>query len=226
MFDERKLEKVHGLWNITGCVSQTLVNEINPTFMKDIPKKRIVQQINILIDKHYQFMGYRQFANYVTKRLQVYNKMESIEKKKKMIFRELKEMFSNRLLIIDEVQNIRSDSGKDYVVQKKDSDEKVYKVLLNIVKCARNLKMVLMTATPMYDTHEEIIGLINLLNANDKRSLLKKTEVFDTDGNFKEGGKEKFAQKITGYVSYVGDKKELMPSMILPSSNPEDDNFL
>ena len=83
LFDERKLEKVHGLWNITGCVSQTLVNEINPTFMKDIPKKRIVQQINILIDKHYQFMGYRQFANYVTKRLQVYNKMESIEKKRK-----------------------------------------------------------------------------------------------------------------------------------------------
>ena len=52
LFDERKLELINGLWNVTGCVSQTLANEVNPTFMKNIPKYQIIKQINGLIDKN------------------------------------------------------------------------------------------------------------------------------------------------------------------------------
>ena len=55
LFDERKLEMINGLWNITGCVSQSLANQVNPTFMKNIPKAHMIRQINSLIDKHYQF---------------------------------------------------------------------------------------------------------------------------------------------------------------------------
>ena len=38
--------------------------------------------------------------------------------------------------------------------------------------------------------------------------------------------KKYFQNKITGYVSYVGDKKELMPRIILPSSNSDEDIFI
>ena len=39
LFDERKLELINGLWNVT-CISQSLANEVNPTYMKNIPKRR------------------------------------------------------------------------------------------------------------------------------------------------------------------------------------------
>ena len=75
-----------------------------------------------------------------------------------------------------------------------------------------------MSATPMYDSYEEILSIINLLNANDGRSLISRSEIFDVNGNFKERGKELFIQKITGYVSVVrGENPYLFPYRVYPA---------
>jgi hypothetical protein len=219
LFDERKLEMINGLWNVTGCVSQSLANEVNPTFMKNIPKTQMIREINVLIDKHYQFLGYRQFGNMVSRRLELLKKQTSLDPKSfKVKERQvLKQMFSNRLIVIDEVQNIRTNKGKEDM-ESIDVDEKVFQLLMSIVKRAVNLKLVLMTATPMYDSYEEILSIINLLNANDGRSLISRTEIFDVNGNFKERGKELFIQKITGYVSVVrGENPYLFPYRVYPN---------
>ncbi len=219
LFDERKLELINGLWNITGCVSQSLANEVNPTFMKDIPERQIIRQINALIDKHYQFMGYRQFGNFVTRKLELLRRHtilnpESFKHKEKIL---LKQLFSNRLIVIDEVQNIRPNKGKEDI-DSLDINEKVFQLLMSIAKRADNLKLVLMSATPMYDSYEEILSIINLLNMNDKRSIVSKNEIFDINGNFKEHGKELFVQKITGYVSVVrGENPYLFPYRVYPN---------
>ena len=218
LFDERKLELINGLWNVTGCISQTLANEVNPTFMKNIPKAQIVKQINGLIDKHYKFMGYRQFGNSVTKKLEIIRRQTGLDSKVIKVRENslLKQLFSNRLIVIDEVQNIRTNKGKEDM-ESIDADEKVFQILMSIVKRAVNLKLVLMSATPMYDSFEEILSIINLLNANDGRSLLNRSDVFDIHGNFKERGKELFIQKITGYVSVVrGENPYLFPYRIYP----------
>ena len=218
LFDERKLELINGLWNVTGCVSQTLANEVNPTFMKNIPKYQIIKQINGLIDKNYMFMGYRQFGNSVSKKIELLRRQhkESVKNIKTLENMLLKQLFSNRLIVIDEVQNIRTNKGKEDM-EGIDADEKVFQLLMSIVRRAVNLKLVLMSATPMYDSFEEILSIINLLNANDGRSLLSKSEVFDIAGNFKERGKELFIQKITGYVSVVrGENPYLFPYRIYP----------
>ena len=41
------------------------------------------------------------------------------------------------------------------------------------------MKLVLLSATPMFNDYKEIIFLINLLNANDKRSLIDIKDVFN-----------------------------------------------
>lgn len=219
LFDDRKLELINGLWNITGCVSQSLANEVNPTFMKNIPKSQMIRQINVLIDKHYQFVGYRQFGNMVSRRLELLRNQTKLDPKSFKVKEKqvLKQMFSNRLIVIDEVQNIRTNKGKEDM-ESIDVDEKVFQLLMSIVKRAVNLKLVLMSATPMYDSYEEILSIINLLNANDGRSLISRSEIFDVNGNFKERGKELFIQKITGYVSVVrGENPYLFPYRVYPA---------
>ena len=187
--------------------------------MKNIPKAHMIRQINSLIDKHYQFLGYRQFGNIVSRKLELLKKQTALDTKSFKVKEKqlLKQMFSNRLIVIDEVQNIRTNKGKEDM-DSIDVDEKVFQLLMSIVKRAVNLKLVLMSATPMYDTYEEILSIINLLNANDGRSVVSRSEIFDVNGNFRERGKQLFIQKITGYVSVVrGENPYLFPYRIYPA---------
>ena len=83
----------------------------------------------------------------------------------------------------------------------------------------------LLSATPMYNSHEEIIWLINLMNLNDRRALIDVKDVFDSEGNFKRDkdgnniGKELLERKATGYISFVrGENPYLFPFKIWPST--------
>ena len=67
----------------------------------------------------------------------------------------LRKEFSNRMLVIDEVHNIRlSKEGK----VKASSDN-----LGKLVEATSNLKLLLLSATPMFDSYSEIIWILNLL---------------------------------------------------------------
>ena len=81
--------------------------------------------------------------------------------------------------------------------------------LLQLVKYTNSLKLLLLSATPMFDKAREIVWLLNLMNLNDKRFEIKDTDIFDSHDNFirdkngNEIGKELLIQKSIGYVSYV-----------------------
>ena len=47
--------------------------------------------------------------------------------------------------------------------------------MLDLVTYVDNMKMLLLTATPMFNDAMEIIWLLNLMNLNDKRFPLKTT---------------------------------------------------
>ena len=81
---------------------------------------------------------------------------------------------------------------------------------MEVAKYADNMRMLLLSATPMYNSHEEIIWLTNLMNSNDKRGSIKIADIFQKNGEFREKddthpktGRELLVQKLTGYVSYV-----------------------
>ena len=92
-----------------------------------------------------------------------------------------------------------------------------YVSLLKLVKYVNNVKLLLLSATPMYNSYKEIVWLVNLMNKNDKRSQIKIGDIFEKNGTFKKGGKQLLLQKTTGYVSFVkGNNPYIFPYRIYP----------
>jgi hypothetical protein len=222
LFDERKLRKVNGLWNIKACIGNKFIKEINPMNMKGLSRSKVIRQIKRLIRQSYLFKGYGEFANYIEK---IMNKSipsgSSPEMRERMRKKNLRKEFSNRMLVIDEVHNIRlSKEGK----VKTSSDN-----LGKLVEATNNLKLLLLSATPMFDSYSEIIWILNLLLLNDKRCPITQKEIFTTKGAFQtkkgeEIGKDLLIRKSTGYVSYVrGENPFTFPYRIWPREalNPE-----
>ncbi len=206
LFDERKLTEENGLWQAGGCIGNKFIKEINPTSIKNIPKEKIISQINSLINKSYLFMGYDSFSNYI-RRVSLEDNANVSEKQ---IIKNLQYEFSNRLLVIDEVHNIR--------IAQENTNKKVATQLLKLVMHVDNMRLLLLSATPMYNSAKEIIWLLNLMNVNDRRGQIDMKDVFDKKGQLKEGGKELLIRKATGYISYVrGENPYTFPFRVYPN---------
>jgi len=234
LFDETKLKQIVSqtkpdefTWNLDTCVGNSLLKEIDPIGVRNVPRERIVSNIQTIINTWYEFMGYGQLANYISSQTKIANiEGYTIEERKTIELRKIRSTFNNRTIIIDEVHNIN---------QTEDNKHKTTgALLLRIAKYAVNMRLLLLSATPMFDTYKEIIWLVNLMNANDKRSQIDVSEVFDTLGNIKtvvvegaegakgciaqkETGEELLVRKLTGYVSYVrGENPYTFPFRIYP----------
>jgi len=87
-----------------------------------------------------------------------------------------------------------------------------------------NLRLLLLSATPMFNSYKEIIWLINLMNMNDRRSIIGISDIFDKKGKFKnKAAEDLFIQKITGYVSYVrGENPYTFPFRVYPDQFAEE----
>ena len=208
LFDERKLKEENGVWNITNCVGNKLLREINST---NLSRERIISEINSIIDNSYLFLGYIKFANYILKKAGSGDPKTQKER--------LKREFDNRLIIIDEVHNIR--------VTDTTTENKMVAIRLQLlVKSADNLRLLLLSATPMFNTYKEIIWLLNLMNMNDRRSMINHGDIFDKHGKFKEGGIETLTRKATGYVSFVrGENPYTFPYRVYPKDFSPENTF-
>ena len=230
LFDERKLKLVNGLWTSNTNVSNALLKEINPTNLTGIPKDRIITEINTIINKHYLFMGYIELANYIKRHTGIPEGTRfSMEEQKTLRIKKMRKYFDNRLIIIDEAHNIRiSDDNRE--------ESKTASLLMEVARYANNMRILLLSATPMYNNFKEIIWITNLMNTVDKRSLIREDDVFDKDGGFLpertskdgkviEGGKDILKRKLTGYISYVRGENpytfpfRVYPETFLPSSS-------
>jgi hypothetical protein len=214
LFDERKLKQEGGVWNIHSCVGAELLNEINPTSFKSMTRETIAIQIKSIIKQYYTFMGYTAFANYITEMTEIKGIGFSKKERDRIRTKNIHEVFDNRLIIVDEVHNIR--------ITDENKNRKTAELLMNIARDGDNVRLLLLSATPMYNSHEEIVWLCNLMNVNDKRDPLKISDVFDAaTRDFKEGGKELLQRKLTGYVSYVrGENPYTFPYRIYPPADP------
>ena len=104
------------------------LNKLNPT---DEDYLKIIKKSNNKIDKVYKIYSYHKFS---------------------MLVNENKIKFKNNLVIIDEIQNMISESGT------------FYKNIKNtIMKSDENTRILLLSATPIFDKPQEIALLLNLL---------------------------------------------------------------
>ena len=220
LFDERKLKEVDGIWTIKGCLGNKLLKEINPTGMKGLKKDKIIQQAKSLINSSYQFVGYLQFSNEIVRNADLDNPEVSQETK----IRNLQNIYNNSLIVIDEVHNIR--------IADDNENKNVAKNLTYLVNVVDNLRLLLLSATPMFNSYKEIIWLINLMNMNDRRGIVGVADIFDKNGEFKidkdgnEIGKDMLIRKVTGYVSYVrGENPYSFPFRVYPDQFAPDHTF-
>jgi hypothetical protein len=105
-FDETKLKQENGLWSLNTCIGEALLREINPTNLTDIPKEKVISQMNAIMNNYYSFMGYTEFANYIERHTNVPE--DSGVDPEKIRIKKIQKVFNNRLVIIDEVHNIRN----------------------------------------------------------------------------------------------------------------------
>ena len=229
LFDFTKLVEIGGkgtrVWDIDSCVGGAILAEINPNpAVSRMTVHEIERRVTQLIDSAYEFIGYEALANYIADVAKISDYRERTTLNDRDIAG-LRSAFDGRLVIIDEAHNI---SGRDDVETKKVA------ILIQQLVRTCSLKLLLLSATPMYNSYREIIWITNILNLNDKRAEIDWRQVFTETGAFvdptyapddlaravplTEGGRDLLQRKLAGYVSYVrGETPYVFPFRIYPS---------
>jgi hypothetical protein len=172
-------------------------------------RDRLERTADRLINEFYEFTTYATFGSTLVSNLM--GSAADLITAKQWV----KDNLEGRLIIIDEAHNIRE--GGDVKAAKELS-----KGLAMLAQQVPNVTLVLLTATPMFDTYREIEYFINLFLWNDKRQSpdesVKLDDIFNGEGILKEGpGAETFRRWCQDYVSYVkGENPFTFPFRLPP----------
>uniref|UniRef100_A0A6C0D0Y7 Helicase ATP-binding domain-containing protein n=1 Tax=viral metagenome TaxID=1070528 RepID=A0A6C0D0Y7_9ZZZZ len=186
----------------TGWINTVLNKNIDSnqctgnTYLSQLEDMSSDKEVKKIVSRNYEFSGYLKFANSVNKII--------LRKDGHQI---IKKIFSNRVIVIDEVQRIRGDDDSKLIID----------VIKYIIKYSINLKLILLSATPMYNQSDEILTLLNLLLLNDNKIPIPYS-IFK-DGFLTREGKQILINKCKGYISYVrGERKNLFPDRLYPDN--------
>lgn len=118
---------------------------------------------------------------------------------------------NNKLIIIDEAHNLRQTD-----TEIKEASEALERLLKN----GTGNKLLLLSATPMYNEADEILFLLNLLLLNDKREPLKKMKLFKKSEQENEKAISVVKKLASEYISFIkGANPFTMPVRISPTVN-------
>lgn len=154
--------------------------------------QRLVQKER---DKYYTLVGTRKWANDVNKLIEDKVKGKTGIEREERISQILRKHFDNSVIIIDEAHKMRDNSTNE--------DKIVPPVLRQVLSTANNIRLILMTATPIFDKPQDIISLINYMLVNDRRPVIDSSSVFEADGTLKSKGRDILIENTRGYISYL-----------------------
>lgn len=163
-----------------------------------------------LIKQYYQFETFQKFVNNEIK-----NKTDEY----------IVKQYSNHIIVIDEVHNIRQDE-----------DKTLYKHFHKFLHLIKNCKVLLMSGTPIKDKIDEIADIMNLILPKDEQLPIKdeflnkyfdEQESFDNDIRYilKKNKINELKSKFRGRVSYLQStqsldvKKEFIGELYGPLKN-------
>lgn len=172
------------------CTDGRYIPKDYDTFNDDVKNRRLRKEYR----KFYRFELYDSKNKKWTK-----NTYEIFAKKlSKMSIKDMKKEYSNKIFILDEIHNIKTQPNKD---DKEKLD--IYKQFLKLFHNIENSKVMLLSGTPMTDSFLEISDVMNLLLPTDMLMprLGKFIEEFVDGRNLKNVRKLK--EYFTGRVSYL-----------------------
>lgn len=207
------------------CTGETYIKyQDKSVFMDKQDENKIKKNAINLVNQYYKFMSYRSFYKKVlgekilektTKGNKIkvaYRKTDEGEYERDVAVDRIYNL-NNTIIVVDEAHNL---TGNDYG-----------EALKKIIKNSTNLRVLLLSATPMKNLADDIIPLLNFIRPHDKPILREK--IFTSSKNhsmdFKEGGLNYLKKMSNGYVSYLRgadpltfaervDKGEIPPSLI------------
>lgn len=181
-----------------------------------------MNKLNRKINKVYNFMTYGTFVNKVlgAKDFIKDDFGKNIKGNERKQSSNAITNFNNTVIIIDEAHNVTNND--------------VYMALIKVLKNSYNYRLVLLTATPMYDNSKEIMEISNLLNVNNKllpirndlfkseNPIMNKTQSdFLTSRILKNGvtsiteyGKKLLLESMKGKVSFLEVNTDSFPERI------------
>jgi hypothetical protein len=199
-------------------------------------KATIERKVNDAIRRRYSFFGYLAFRNYIRKVIERrVGKNAAAAGKTRLIEEALRNEFSGRVLIIDEAHHLRDEAaaveedeetdtagaGGRKDVEDTNAGSKLAPYLKQVLTATDGMKLILMTATPMYNTAKEIITLLNFLLMNDKRQTLVEKQLFDQLGNLRKGSsaaKRLLNRAAASYISFMrGENPRTFPVRLMPN---------
>ncbi len=190
-------------------IYKNFLNELNSkcaNYMDDDDYELATSQIN----NTYRFITYKSFVNKVLGR-----RKKGIEHR---ILSDQIESFNNSVIIIDEAHNF--------------SNNELYTALKKVLSNSYNYRLILLTATPIYDNVKEIFEISNILNIKsnqapirDKLTSSKYLEKSQSPYFYKDifknelykisnEGKDFLIQNLKGKVSFVPQNKKTNPKQI------------
>ena len=217
-----------------GCTGNRYL-ELTQTFY-DREKKDIELRVNRLINKRYAILGYVAFRNIIRDILSKIPSTLSKIKQSDLEVTLLKRAFSGCLFIVDEAHNMRdvlesevddyADAGETGADEKSDASagKKLAPQLRRVLRTCDGIKLLLMTATPMYNNYKEIIPLLNfLLHADhaDESMLLSENdiefEMTEEGERLTAESEEKIIRVANGHVSFMrGENPRAFPARLDP----------
>ena len=191
LFDPSHLHQSHGEWSCDSCVGNALLREVNPTNLS-VSKEELVQRIQDVLRRYYKYMGYIEFANMVREMRTRPNA--------------IRQEFENAMIVVDEVHNIKGE----------DSDDFTASTSIDVITKETTVKLLFLSATPIFNDPGEIVWITNMLNQNDKKPLIVERDFFK-DGALLDTHRDAFIHHIRGYVSFVkGENPYTFPYRIYP----------
>jgi hypothetical protein len=165
--------------------------------------------VNALINKNYEIEHYQKLTNIISKKK---NDLDLSDFKKW-----IKQTYSNRIFIIDEVHNLKLDEQEDKI--------KRYDAVKLIIKNADNLKLVLLSGTPMGHSVKEIIDLLNLLLINDNQPEIRQNDIFKKNLDFTNNGIELLNKLSKSYISFITNMNKNKVIYDIPFQNFAEENL-
>lgn len=202
---------VPGALNKENYISE-IIKATGETYLKDFISKtdlvgeeekvRMYREAVLLINQYYRIMSHRSFVKRVIGekikgkvvkdgKIKVVNRRGDDGEVERVFPVDRIFSLDNTLIVVDEAHGF---TGNEYG-----------EALRHIMNVSHNLKILLLSATPMKDSADSIVELINYIRPRDQQ--MERDKVFTSQKShhlqFKPGGKEYLRKMSKGYVSYL-----------------------
>ena len=190
--------------SLIKCTGETYMKYIdNSIYLTEQDKNKLKKDAINNAMQYYKFMSYRSFykrvlgEKIVDKKVVKGSKVKSVYRKttdgefERDISIDRIYNLDNTLIIVDEAHNLTGNMYGD--------------ALKKIIDKSVNLRVILMTATPMKNFADDIVELVNFIRPKgdqiDKSKIFNNTKHYLMD--FKQGGLDYLKKMMSGYVSHV-----------------------